>query len=60
MAHSAVERLYVKGYAINEKRLIQLQQVVKIIKQSGDIKELSAWETREETLVVTSASGGYK
>jgi len=54
MAHSAVERLYVKGYAINEKRLIQLQQVVKIIKQSGDIKELSAWETREETLVVTS------
>lgn len=31
----------VQGYAINQKRLEQLQQVVNIIQQSGDNKELS-------------------
>lgn len=36
----------VQGYAINQKRLEQLQQVVNIVQQSGNIKELSTSEAK--------------
>jgi death-on-curing family protein len=36
----------VQGYAVNQKRLEQLQQVVSIIRESGKNKELSALEAK--------------
>lgn len=36
----------VKGYAINQKRLAQLQQVVNIIQQSGNVSELNVNEAK--------------
>jgi death-on-curing family protein len=36
----------VQGYSLNQKRLKQLQQVVNIIQQSGETKELSAIEVK--------------
>ncbi|MGN6439999.1 MAG: RhuM family protein [Agriterribacter sp.] len=45
----AIQRLkdyLVQGYAINQKRLEQLQQVVNIIQQSSDNKELSTSEAK--------------
>ena len=44
----------VKGYAINQKRLEQLQQVVNIISQSGKNKELSASEVKGLLEIITN------
>lgn len=43
----------VQGYAINQKRLEQLQQVVNIIQQSGSTKELSGTEIKGLLEIIT-------
>lgn len=43
----------VKGYAINQKRLEQLQQVVNIVQQSGSTKELSTSEAKGLLDIIT-------
>ncbi|MEJ7822137.1 MAG: virulence protein RhuM/Fic/DOC family protein [Chitinophagaceae bacterium] len=49
----------VKGYAINQKRLQQLQQVVNIIQQSGDTKELSVTETKGLLDIITNYTRSF-
>lgn len=49
----------VQGYAINEKRLEQLQQVVSIIQQSGETKELSLSETRGLLDIITNYAQSF-
>jgi len=49
----------IKGYAINQKRLQQLQQVVNIIQQSGDTKELSVTETKGLLDIITNYTRSF-
>ena len=49
----------VKGYAINQKRLEQLQQVVNIISQSGKNKELSASEVKGLLEIITNYTQSF-
>ncbi|MGI8581456.1 MAG: RhuM family protein [Chitinophagaceae bacterium] len=49
----------VQGYAINQKRLEQLQQVVNIIQQSGETKELSVTETRGLLDIITNYTQSF-
>ncbi len=49
----------VQGYAINQKRLAQLQQVVNIIHQSGETKELSAVETKGLLDIITNYTQSF-
>ena len=49
----------VQGYAINQKRLEQLQQVVSIIQQSGDTKELSVTETKGLLDIITNYTQSF-
>ncbi|HEX4875957.1 MAG TPA: RhuM family protein [Chitinophagaceae bacterium] len=36
----------VKGYTINEKRLADLEQTIKLVRHTGQVKELSATEAK--------------
>ncbi|HEV8286864.1 MAG TPA: virulence protein RhuM/Fic/DOC family protein [Chitinophagaceae bacterium] len=49
----------VKGYAINQQRLDQLEQVVKIIQKSGDAKQLNAQETRGLLEIITNYTQSF-
>jgi len=49
----------VQGYAINEKRLEQLQRVINIVQQSGDTKELSAGETKGLLDIITNYTQSF-
>lgn len=49
----------VKGYAINQKRLEQLQQVVNIISQSGKTKKLSAPEVKGLLEIITNYTQSF-
>jgi death-on-curing family protein len=49
----------IQGYAINQKRLEQLQQVVSIIQQSGNTKELSTIETRGLLDIITNYTQSF-
>ncbi|HVT85236.1 MAG TPA: virulence protein RhuM/Fic/DOC family protein [Chitinophagaceae bacterium] len=49
----------VKGYALNQKRLEQLQQVVNIIQQSGNAGELSAAETKGLLEIITNYTQSF-
>lgn len=49
----------VQGYAINPKRLEQLEQVVNIIQQSGKAKELSATETKGLLDIITNYAQSF-
>ena len=49
----------VQGYAINEKRLEQLQRVINIVQQSGDTKELSARETKGLLDIITNYTRSF-
>ncbi len=49
----------VRGYAINQKRLEQLQQVVSIIQQSGETKELSVTETKGLLDIITNYTQSF-
>ena len=49
----------VQGYAINEKRLEQLQRVINIVQQSGDTKELSTGETKGLLDIITNYTQSF-
>ncbi len=49
----------VSGYAINQKRLEQLQQVVNIIHQSGETTNLSVTETRGLLDIITNYTQSF-
>lgn len=49
----------VKGYALNQKRLEQLQQVVNIIQQSGSSGELSAREAKGLLDIITNYTHSF-
>lgn len=49
----------VKGYAINQKRLEQLQQVVNIVQQSGSTKELSTSEAKGLLDIITNYTQSF-
>lgn len=44
----------VKGYTINEKRLAQLEQAVKLVQLTGEVKELSATEAKGLLEIITN------
>lgn len=49
----------VQGYAINQKRLEQLQQVVNIVQQSGSTKELSTSEAKGLLDIITNYTQSF-
>ncbi len=49
----------VQGYAINQKRLEQLEKVVEIVKQSGNIQELSTTEAKGLLDIITSYTQSF-
>jgi death-on-curing family protein len=58
-ATQRLKNYLVQGYAINQKRLEQLQQVVNIIHQSGETKELSAVETKGLLDIITNYTQSF-
>lgn len=49
----------VKGYAINQQRLDQLEQVVKIVQQSGNTKQLNVQETKGLLDIITNYTQSF-
>jgi len=49
----------VKGYTINEKRLADLEQTIKLVRQTGQAKELSATEAKGLLEIITNYTQSF-
>lgn len=49
----------VKGYTINEKRLADLEQTIKLVRQTGQAKELSATEAKGLLDIITNYTQSF-